>query len=125
MDILLSIKPGYVEKILSGEKKYEYRRSIWAKDSKDIDSVLIYATSPIGKVVASFKIGRIITGTPEELWEKTNDASGISKDDFFSYFGGVNGYAIEILAVEKCIPIGIDVFNLKAPPQSFCYVNLD
>lgn len=27
--VLMSIKPRYAEAILSGDKKYEYRRSLW------------------------------------------------------------------------------------------------
>ena len=71
MDVLLSIRPEFVEKILSGEKKYEYRKAIWTKDSNDINSVLIYETSPVSKVVASFRIGKIIADSPENIWSKT------------------------------------------------------
>jgi len=33
MNVLLSMKPRYVEKVLSGEKKYEFRKRIWKKKS--------------------------------------------------------------------------------------------
>jgi predicted transcriptional regulator len=123
MDVLVSIKPEYAEKIFSGEKKYEYRRAIWTNEP---DSVFIYETKPVGKITGNFRIGRIICETPEKIWNETMNKSGILKEDFFKYFEGVDkGYAIEILEVEKCLPVGLDIFNLKSPPQSFCYVNAD
>ena len=47
--ILISINPEHVAKILSGEKKFEYR----TKDAKrDVDSLIIYETTPVKRVVA-------------------------------------------------------------------------
>lgn len=47
MKVLLSINPEYVEKIFSGIKKYEYRRSIFKNEA--VDTIVIYSTSPIKK----------------------------------------------------------------------------
>lgn len=51
MKVILSIKPEFVEKIINGEKKFEYRRKIF---KKDVEKVLIYASSPIKSVVGEF-----------------------------------------------------------------------
>lgn len=67
MKVLLSIKPEYAEQILKGRKKFEYRKSIF-KNSK-VDTVIIYATMPIGKVIGEFKVGNIISLTSRELWK--------------------------------------------------------
>ena len=48
--ILLSIKPIYVNKILNGTKKYEYRKR--KPKRNDIGKLIIYSTSPIKKVVS-------------------------------------------------------------------------
>ena len=48
MRILISINPEYVEKILAGTKKYEYRR----RAAKDVSSLVIYETDHTKKVVA-------------------------------------------------------------------------
>ena len=37
MNVLLSVKPKYAEKIVEGEKKYEFRRAIFKK--QDIEKV--------------------------------------------------------------------------------------
>jgi len=65
MKVLLSIKPEYAEKILSGEKKYEYRRAIFKDQS--VNKIIIYASSPIQKVIGEFDIECIITQNLNEL----------------------------------------------------------
>ena len=51
MKIIVSINPEYVEKILSGEKKFEYRTRA-AK--QQVDTLIIYATKPMMKVFTTF-----------------------------------------------------------------------
>ena len=55
MKVILSIKPEFVEKIINGEKKFEYRRKIF---KKDVEKVLIYASSPIKLVVGELHVER-------------------------------------------------------------------
>ena len=69
MRVLLSIKPEYAEKILSGEKRYEFRRALFK--NPEIKKVVIYATSPIKKVIGEFDIECILTLELEDLWRKT------------------------------------------------------
>ena len=77
--ILLSINPEYVERILNGTKKFEYRTKV-AK--RDIKAILIYCTYPTKKVVAQVKIKSILSDSPENLWKMTKEFSGISKEFF-------------------------------------------
>ena len=55
--ILLSIKPEYVERIFNNTKKYEYRR-ILAKNN--VDSIVIYCSYPVKKIVGKLKVKSII-----------------------------------------------------------------
>ena len=57
--ILLSIKPEYAEKILSGEKRYEFRRKLC---KREIDKIYIYATRPVQKVIADAGMRDILKG---------------------------------------------------------------
>ena len=61
--ILMPINPEYVDEILSGNTKYEYRK-IKAK-RKNIDKMVIYSTSPIMRVVAEVDVEGIIEDSPE------------------------------------------------------------
>jgi len=123
MDVILSIKPKYVDAIMRGEKKFEFRKNIFK--NKKINYVYIYASSPIKRIVGYFRIQRIIEDNPESLWNRFKDRSGINDDEFFKYFkDNRKGFAIEIGDLEKfknpidpkkTIPDFI-------PPQSFCYL---
>lgn len=123
MNVLLSVKPVYVEKIRNGKKKYEFRRSIFKK--KGIRKIYVYSTSPVGKITASFEIKKILKDTPEKIWLKCQKYAGISQKDFFAYFKDTDtAYAIEIGAVDNFLnPVDprnvIDDFR---PPQSFYYL---
>lgn len=58
MKALLSIKPEFVEKILSGEKLVEYRKAVFKRP--EVKSVVIYSTMPDGLIVGEFEIGQIL-----------------------------------------------------------------
>lgn len=119
---LVSIKPEFVTSILSGEKKYEYRK---IKFRQDVDSILIYSTSPIMKVVAEVKITGIIEGSPEEVWQKTEIGSGVDKSFYDVYYKG-RDYAIAFcLGKVKIFKTAktLSSYNIKNPPQSFMYLS--
>lgn len=123
MNILLSIKPKHAESIIKGQKKYEFRKIIFKK--KHIDTVYLYASSPIKKVIGAFRIGDIVEDKPINLWHQFNEVSGLDETEFFEYFKDNEiGFAIEITNVEKYEnPIDPeDVIPGFVPPQSFCYV---
>ena len=81
--ILLAIKPEFVEKILSTQKCFEFRRTI---PRKPIDRIVIYATKPIARVVGMVNVCGIISGTPDYVWQITQKNAGITQDFIDSYF---------------------------------------
>ncbi len=123
MKVLLSIKPEFAEKIFNGSKKYEFRRAIFKNPNVKI--VVVYASSPIQKVIGEFEIDQIIFYNLATLWNETKEFSGISKDYFLKYFENKeNGFAIKIKKAKRYkIPMCIrEDFN-SLPPQSFLYLN--
>jgi predicted transcriptional regulator len=122
MKVLLSIKPEYAEKILSGEKLYEFRRAVFKNPS--IRKVVIYASSPVQKVIGEFDIDCIISLEVEDLWNETKKYSGIEKDYYDQYFNGKDiGHAIKVKKARRYKRLlGLDAYNVKAPPQSFMYI---
>lgn len=123
MNVLLSVKPKYAERILEGEKKYEFRRTIFKRN--DIEKVYIYSSSPVSKIIAVFEIEKIFKGSPERIWSLCHKCAGISKKDFFAYFKNSDvAFAIEIGEVDS-FQEPIDPFNIIEdfkPPQSFYYM---
>lgn len=124
MKVLLSIKPEYVERIFEGKKKYEYRKKPFKR--KEIDTIIIYATKPVGKVVGEFTFNNILKDNPKAIWEKTKLDSGISKRDYLEYFKEKeDAYAIEITDVHIYDnPLNLDELNpkIKVAPQSYMYI---
>jgi predicted transcriptional regulator len=122
VDVLLAIKPRYVESIFGGAKKYEFRKVCFRLD--DISNAYIYSTSPTKKIVGKFRIGRIVKDHPTRLWNRFGDKSGMSLNEFFEYFYYTRrGVAIEILDVEAFAePIDpFKMFEGFVAPQSFMY----
>ena len=124
MDLLISIKPNFVEKIILNEKKYEFRKTIF---KRSVERIFIYSTFPEKKIVGYFVSGGIIKNSPEKLWENFGDVSGISYESFFNYFKGKDeGFAIKINDLNVFSkPIDTrKLENFKAP-QSFYYIDGD
>ncbi len=123
MDIMMSIKPEYAERILNGSKRWEFRKSI-PKDIDDCNHIYVYATAPVKKVVCALFIGDILYEEPSSLYELTKNTAGIGKDSFMWYFRDCKkGYAIGIRG--KIVfdqPKDLSDFGIKRAPQSWCYV---
>lgn len=122
---LISIKPRYVEKILTGEKMLEFRR-IWA--ASPVDAIAIYSSSPVQRIVCIAYIKAIHHGSPTFLWELAKKkGGGVSRRQLYSYFKGKRtGFAIELEGIMK-VSDELDPKSLFVnfrPPQSFHYLKL-
>lgn len=119
---LLSIKPRYTEAIFDGSKRFEFRRASFARS---VAVALIYATTPIKRVVGEFDVGAVITAPLDQLWQRTRKYAGIDRDFFFEYFDGLTvGHAIEIGDVRPYSRPFCPMLTMGVrPPQSFQYVD--
>lgn len=122
MKVLLSIKPQFAVKIFDGTKKFEFRKSIF-KNSK-INTVVVYASSPMQKVIGEFTFDEIMEENPEVLWEKTKKHSGITKEFFDEYFfNREKAFAIRVKETNQYkTPMDLIDFDLNFAPQSFVYL---
>lgn len=121
MRALLSIKPEFASKIFEGEKKFEYRRIIFKKPVK---FVVVYASSPVCRVIGEFEVEGLISDDLEKLWRKTKKHAGISEDYFYSYFSDKEkGHAIKIGSTRKYRkPLLLKETFGVIPPQSYLYL---
>ena len=121
--VLLSVKPVYADRILSGEKRYEFRRGRFASE---VDEVLIYATSPRKQIIGYFRVEDIHEGLPTVLWNKCSRHAGVEEGAFFTYFAECNrAYAIQVDVARK-FATAVDPHKIWpdfSPPQSFMYVD--
>ena len=126
MNIILSIRPNFCNMIFSGQKKYEYRKRVFTRS--DVDKVYVYASKPICKIVGFFTIDEVIEDSPNVMWEKTHEGSGITKEYFDAYFRGCDmAHAIAIGEVVKLdTPIDPkEVIKNFTAPQNYRYVDYD
>lgn len=120
--ILLPIKPEYCDRILSGTKKYEYRRHL---PSERIEKIIIYATAPVKKVLGEVQVVDTISMKKTPLWESTKEYAGISREKYREYFNNISCAHAFVLGVAKryAEPLELKEFGLKTAPQSFAYLS--
>jgi predicted transcriptional regulator/GNAT superfamily N-acetyltransferase len=124
MNVLLSIKPKFANKILEGDKLYEFRKTKF-NSKKNINKIYIYSSSPVKKIVGSFRIEKVFEDTPSNLWDNFNEFGSIEKQDFFEYYKQKEtGYAFKIKDLEVFeTPIDPnEIFEKFVAPQSYCYL---
>lgn len=125
--LVVSIKTEYAEKIFSGQKSIELRKS--TPSVIPGDTVIIYNTSPIKAVTGLCKVKEIIRLKPAEMWEKYHAVLGIDKVGFDKYF--INSdKAIGIVLTDICkldtqvsLKTIKQIFPFFQPPQTFRYYN--
>jgi predicted transcriptional regulator len=119
----MSIRPTFVEAILSGSKTVEFRKRRLAPD---VQRVMIYSTAPVQAVVGEFEVEEQITTSPASLWRRFGSVSGVDRKVFFKYFeGSREGVGIVIKSVMVYDePAALDTLISGArPPQSFQYLD--
>ena len=122
MTVLLSIKPEFAEKIFDGTKKYEFRKSIFK--NADVKTVIVYASSPIQRIIGEFTIDRILNDDLSTIWDETARYAGITYDFYMSYFANrEKAYAIKIRNAKRYAHARrLSDYNIHYAPQSFAYI---
>jgi predicted transcriptional regulator len=125
-DLLISIRPTHVEKIVAGLKTVELRRRF----SEDVAAgavILIYSTSPTRAIIGSASISGVRRLQLKDLWDQHGDAACIDRETFDAYFSGLaEGYAILLEDVRQ-FERHVAAADLKerfgfVAPQSFMYL---
>ncbi len=119
--VLMSINPIHAEKILSGTKKYEFRKT---RCKKPIEAIVIYITAPIMKILGEVQVKKVIEGIPQDVWDKTKSVAGIDFSFFNRYYEGRNkaiAYELgDVTVFSK--PKLLRDYGLTAVPQSYAYI---
>ena len=120
---LMSIRPEYAEALLDGTKKVELRKSRFASD---ISHILIYATSPVQRVLGWAKASHVEEGSPTRIWETHKEHAGIRRRAYRTYFQGHRrATAIHVADPQRLrdpLPLSEIEDGLK-PPQSWQYLS--
>ena len=84
---LFSIHRVYCDRILSGEKTYEYRKRCPEWLTRGCEIALFSSDSP-ETLLAVFEVGEILSDSPEEIWRRTCAAGGIDHETYMRYYEG-------------------------------------
>ena len=117
---LLSIHPKYADAILDGSKTVEFRKRF----NEKVETVVIYSTMPVGKIVGCFDINKVYKEYPRQLWTEFGDKGAISQESFFDYYDNTdNGVALEVKNVRSFdSPLELESIGVKKAPQSYQYL---
>lgn len=123
--VLLSVKPRFAEKIASGLKRVEFRRS-WA--AKPVGLMVIYASAPTQRIIALVDVDGVVHATPTKLWMQSSARGpGLARADLLSYLDGKDrGYGIllgQVTSPAKPIEPSSVIEEFRAP-QSFRYLSV-
>lgn len=125
--LFLSIKPRYVERILSGEKQVEFRRR--KPRSVPGDWLAIYESSPTMALIAIAQVTEVRVNSPRSLWRRVRTFSGVTKLEFDKYFTDSDKAVGIILQPPLELSTPISLVDLRTawprfnPPQGFLYLS--
>jgi predicted transcriptional regulator len=122
-DIVISVRQKFVERIVAGKKAAELRRR--APRIQPGCRVWIYTKAPEAVISICVTVDRIVTGSPQDIWQSYRSDLGVSLDEFEDYFGETEtGCAIFFKQVEDVSP-GVALSEIRSkskgfhPPQFF------
>ena len=120
--ILISIKPAYAEAILSGRKTVEFRK---ASFPKRVGTMVLYATSPVKRIVGLAKVRAVVVLSPEGAWRRYRNCGAIDRRSFDTYYArSKKAVCLEIEKAHRLDPAINPYRAVKAfrAPQSFRYL---
>ncbi|MDX7997789.1 hypothetical protein FE394_00890 [Xenorhabdus sp. Reich] len=121
--IVLSLHDNAWKKVLSGEKKYEFRRRFRRKNT----FAFVYVTTPVKAIKGAMLLGEPIPGTARYIADIAEKAIPGNGQSVFDYFEEKDfGLAIPIIKVIETPKISLDYlrekYNFVAPQF---YLKLD
>lgn len=123
---LLSVRPRFADALLAGTKTVEIRRR--RARIADGSLGLLYASSPVCALVGAIRVRRTDTDTPDALWSRWGEDSGISRREYDSYLGGSTLPCAIVIAtaVRLLHPIPLDELRRRQndflTPQSYRFL---
>jgi predicted transcriptional regulator len=124
--LLLSIHERYAVKIFDGSKTVELRRM--KPKLLPGDLIIVYVTSPKKEIIGVLEVAKVLASPPNDLWKEVSSKSGITLNEFNSYFDNAPlGFAIFVRKYDCFInPVKLNDLREKwigfKPPQGYKYL---
>ena len=125
--LMLSIKPRFVEAILAGHKTVELRRTQPQLNGLPTEA-LLYASSPTMALAGTCWVESVVALPVAQLWKRYGRAACVTRSEFDAYFDGVDvGYGL-LITDPSPLERPVTLAQLRhrwdgfQPPQSFRYI---
>lgn len=116
-DALISIRPEYVDRILSGAKSIEIRsRTVGLLPGTRL---WIYSTLPRGRIEAVVRVNLIEVGPPTSIWDRYRNEIGVSRSTFRSYVNGSTRISAILLAQPQRLEPSLSLQSIRSQLPSF------
>lgn len=116
---IIPIHPKHVEKIFSGEKICEIRKSFPAQL---FGNFIIYETAPTSAIVGEFEVDYLAAERNiYRLWEEVKHDAGISKEEYLKYFGRRIGKYCYAIYISNLVKYPEPKRWNRPAPQSYVY----
>lgn len=118
---VITVSQKDADGITSGEKRVVYRK---IRMQPLPAAFILWCGGRNGRIIGEIPITGSVWGTPEEIWEKTHDRSGISIEAYSKYFASRDmAYAYELGAfTELPEDMTLSDLGLRRPPNIVAYV---
>ncbi len=122
-EIIISIKPNFVDKILCGEKTVELRTR--RANIQPGTKMWIYSTLPRGEICAFASVEYVYTDTPESIWAQYSEEIAITEKEFWEYVGDRDAVSVIKMSQVDSVKSGVTLKKIKDkigsfnPPQFF------
>ena len=126
---IISLKPRYVDLILSGEKTVELRNRVVRMEPGTV--IWIYATRPVGGIVALAELDSVVHDTPAEIWLRYEREICIDRAHFDSYINNRESVSALILSSVRKLKQSVTLDWIRRstgnfqPPQFYSRLSLD
>ena len=126
---IISVKPRYAELILSGEKTVELRNRVVRMEPGTV--IWIYATKPVGGIVALAELDLVVHDTPAEIWVRYGREICIDRAHFDSYINNRESVSALILSSVRKLKHSVTLDWIRRstgnfqPPQFYSRLSLD
>jgi predicted transcriptional regulator len=125
-EALISIRPTYVKRFLTGEKSVEIRNR--TVNLKPGSRLWIYTTLPRGCIEAVAEVHRVVLGTPTVIWHRYRDALAVTRATYLKYVNGASLVSAILTSGVFRLPIELNLSLLRErvpnfnPPQFLKYM---
>lgn len=126
---IISLKPQFVDLVLSGEKTVELRNRIVRMEPGTV--IWIYATKPVGGIVALAELDSVVHDTPAKIWVRFEREMCIDRAHFDAYINNRESVSALILSSVRTLKHSVTLDWIRRstgsfqPPQFYYRLSLD